>query len=187
MNLIGLHNFATRQTEDSPYNHFKGTWQELIALTTEQWKYKVVSPHNPQVHLVPMPDKAVHRFYSSVVKVSDDTTLTAFYAPRVKGEAPFIQVLAQGEKKVPAKKVDIVVYSHSVLAEDNDAPAPQTAEHYIININAYPSEVAEPMRPITMARNMLNLTGGTKPEKDYSAEEFAEAIIYWSQHCRIEQ
>lgn len=37
----------------------------------------------------------------------------------------------------------------------------------------------EPMHPLTMARNQLAMTGGTKSE--YTAEEYAESIAYWSQ------
>lgn len=185
MNLIGVTDFAKRQTKDSTYNHFEGDWDELVALTEDCWGKRVVSLHNPQVHLVPMPDEHCSRFMTSVVAVDETMNLSAHFAPRVEGEDPFIQITASGQQKSHAQKVDIIVYSHEVLAQDNDAPVPQTADHYIVNINAYPSKVNEPMRPITMARNLLNLTGGTKPEVPYTAEEFAEAVIYWSKHCRI--
>ena len=41
------------------------------------------------------------------------------------------------------------------------------------------------MPPVTMARNMLEKEGGTKSV--YTAEEFAEAIYYWSQRIRIKE
>jgi hypothetical protein len=41
------------------------------------------------------------------------------------------------------------------------------------------------MSPMTIARNFLGLKGGTRPEKPYSTEEFAKALIYWNNHARI--
>ena len=53
-------------------------------------------------------------------------------------------------------------------------------EWELVSINARPTPEPEPLTPDTMARNFLELPGGTKA--DYTAEEFARAILYWS--CR---
>ena len=39
----------------------------------------------------------------------------------------------------------------------------------------------EPMDPYTMARNFLHLKGGTKG--DFTAEQFAQSIVYWNNHA----
>lgn len=185
MTKIAVHDFARRQTPESQHNHFGGTWEELIELVSRHWPRRRISPHNPEVALVPMPENQLHRFYAGIVEVTSETPLEAVFAPRVAGEDPYIQVASPGGKKTPAKKVDIVCYSHEVLAKDGDAPAVKEADYYIININAYATDEEEPMRPMTMARNLLGLKGGTKPEVAYSPEEFARAIVYWSRHVRV--
>jgi hypothetical protein len=96
-----------------------------------------------------------------------------------------IQVEAAGGEKMPARRAEVILYSHETLAQDGDAPATREADFYIISINAYTTEQAEPMSPMTMARNFLGLKGGTRPETPYTAQEFAESILYWSQHARI--
>jgi hypothetical protein len=62
------------------------------------------------------------------------------------------------------------------LAENNEAETDSDWE--IISINARATVDDEPLTPMAMARNFLEFTGGTKAE--YSAEEFAKSIVYWS-------
>jgi hypothetical protein len=183
--LIGVSDFVRRQTAESPYNHFAGSWEELVALVEQHWTHRRISPHNDGVALVPMPQDRLGRFYTSLVQITPDTPLRASFTPRAAGEAPFVQISAPGYAKAPAQRVEIIVYSHEILAADGDAPVPRQADHYIVSINAYASLQEEPMHPMTMARNLLGLKGGTKPKTPYSAEEFAQAIVYWSQHARI--
>lgn len=185
MNRIGVLDFVRRQTADSKHDHFEGSWEELISLVNRQWDLKTISPNNPEVLLVPMPESELPRFFASTVAVDSTTQLTASFSPRIEGEAPFIQVAALNGKKSPARRAEIILYSHDVLAKDGDAPPTREAEYYIVSINAYPTLEAEPMSPMTMARNFLNLKGGTRPEIPYTAEEFAHSIIYWSQRVRV--
>ena len=84
-------------------------------------------------------------------------------------------------KKTPAKFVDIVLYRHDVLAENNERSTDACWE--IISINASPIENL-PMQPMTMARNMLNKEGGTKAE--YTGQQFAESLWFWKEHCMYE-
>ena len=182
---IGVSDFVRRQTPESPHNHFAGTWDELCQLVLEHWEQRRVSPHNPEVMLVPMPAELLPRFFTGIVEVTENTPLQASFAPRAEGEDPFIQVTAPGYSKMPARRVDIIAYSHEILAEDGDAPEPKQADYYIVSINAYATEADEPMNPMTMARNFLHLKGGTQPKTPYTAQEFAESIVYWSRRVRI--
>ncbi|HEY9745900.1 MAG TPA: DUF3228 family protein [Oculatellaceae cyanobacterium] len=182
MQTIGILDFVKRQTRESRHDHFEGSWEELIALTESQWEHRRVSPNNPGVLLVPMPECELHRFYSSTVTVTPDSRLNAFFAPRVEGEAPYIQVIAENASKTPARAAEIILYSHETLAADGDAPPTREADYYIVSINAYPTPEPSPMSPMTMARNFLGLKGGTRPPVPYTAEDFARSIVYWSQH-----
>jgi hypothetical protein len=172
---ITVNPFVTRQTPESRFSHYEGSWEELEALVLEHFD-KAQPGYRDGVVLVPVPPE---RFYASTVEVTEGMKLGARFEARQEGEAPVLSIVAHDVPKQLAKAVDIVLYRADVLAEDDDRSS--EAEWEIISVNARVSETPEPMDPVTMARNYLHLAGGTKGE--FTAEEFAEAIIYWATHC----
>jgi hypothetical protein len=123
-------------------------------------------------------DMPAQWFRSAIVDLSEKSKLTANYAPRRAGENSYIQVSAKAKKQT-ATYAQVVLYSHDVLMENDEADT--DAEWEIVAIKARPSKEDEPMMPMTMARNFLNLVGGTKGT--FTAEEFAQSIVYWGSHC----
>ncbi len=177
--------FVKRQTPDSGYSHFIGTWSELEDLVEARLiaakvfgniDSRVTPGYSDGVVLVDMFPHYKY-FRSAVVELTEDSRLTANYAPRRKGEDPFIRVSAKAKKQV-AKYASVVLYRHDVLEENNERET--DAEWEIVAIKARTSEQEEPMDPYTMARNFLHLKGGTKG--DFSAEDFAKSIVYWNNH-----
>lgn len=165
--------FVKRQTPESGYSHFEGTWEELETLVEQS---NCIRPgYKDGVILV---DLDPTRFRSAIVHLSEESKLNANYAPRRLGEDPFIRVSAKA-KKQPAKHASVVLYRHDVLAENNERET--DAEWEIVAIKARVTEEEEPMDPYTMARNFLHLKGGTKG--DFTAEQFAKSIVYWNNHC----
>lgn len=193
---IKCSDFVKRQTPESGFSHFDGLWEELETLVTEIFLYypKHVRPgYKDGVVLVDIhpintfyiehnelnfPRDGIKKFYSAIVKLDEKSKLTANYSPRRDGEAAFIRVSAKANK-VQAKYASIVLYRADVLAEDDDRST--DADWEIICIKARVSEEEEPMDPYTMARNFLHLPGGTKG--DFTAQQFAESIVYWNNHC----
>ena len=171
---IGMNSFVRRQTADSKFSHFAGSEEELVNLVVENFD-NAVRGYRDGVLLVPVP---AENFFSGVVEVTPETELRAIFGARRKGEAPYIQILAVGGEKLPAKFVEVVLYAREVLLEDGEDAVSTDCAFEIISINARPTEGVEPMSPVTMARNFLGLAGGTAGE--FSAQQFAEAIIYWS-------
>lgn len=171
--------FVKRQTPESGYSHFAGTWEELEELVTKQMEVdpsRIRPGYKDGVVLV---DLVSYGFYSAIVKLEESTKLNANYSPRRIGEAPFIRVSAKA-KKQEAKYASVVLYRHDVLAENNERET--DAEWEIVCIKArVTEEEEEPMDPYTMARNFLHLAGGTKG--DFTAEQFAKSILYWNNHC----
>lgn len=172
--------FVKRQTPESGYSHFEGSWEELEEwaarrLRRPEWADAIHPGYRDGVILVDMPEQ---HFYSAIVKLDEESKLTANYSPRRVGEAPFIRVSAKA-KKQRAKFAQVVLYRHDVLAENNERET--DAEWEIVCIKARVTEEEEPMDPYTMARNFLHLSGGTKG--DFTAEQFAKSILYWNNHC----
>lgn len=170
--------FVKRQTSESGYSHFSGSWSDLETLA--EWAFnnpnRVTPGYRDGVVLVEVP--AEIGFYSAIVSLQEKTKLKANFAPRRDGEAPFIRVSTKA-KKQPAKYASLVLYRHDVLAENNERET--DAEWEIVAIKARVTEEEEPMDPYTMARNFLHLEGGTKGS--FSAKEFANSIVYWNNHC----
>jgi Protein of unknown function (DUF3228) len=177
--------FVKRQTPESGYSHFEGTWEELADYAGTYLNTGYCKPgYKDGVVLVSFPEKdgfgepLLSRFRSAIVDLDEESKLTANYAPRRPGETPFIRVSAKGKKQV-AKYASVVLYRHDVLEENSERET--DAEWEIVAIKARVSQEEEPMDPYTMARNFLHLKGGTKG--DFTAEQFAKSIVYWNSHC----
>lgn len=173
MDSIGVSNFVKRQTKNSRYSYFNGTWEELVKLTEDNFKNRTQG-YRDGVVLVPINPK---RFYTSLCKINKDSIFETKYVERREGEEPVKVTTLKNGKKSKAKFVNIVLYRKDVLAENNENSTDSDWE--IISINASIVE-NEPMHPMTMARNMLNKTGGTKAE--YTGQQFAEALWFWKDY-----
>lgn len=174
---IAYSEFVRRQTPESHYAHFEGREDELITIVKLNWYRRRNSGAGIAVQ-VPS-----HGFYTSTINVTEDTDLHVDFKDRREGEERHIGVCANGEK-APARRVDIILYHRDTLEADGEEVT--GADWEIISINAYPDDSISPMHPITMARNFLEKEGGTKGrDVDYTPEQFAESIWYWSQHTSV--
>src|SRR5512135_1937080 len=108
--------FVKRQTPESGYSHFEGTWEELADVAEAYINTGLCSPgYKDGVVLVSIPEKdgfgkpLLNRFRSAIVDLKEDSKLTANYAPRRLGEDPFVRVSAKAKKQV-AKHASLVLY-----------------------------------------------------------------------------
>lgn len=172
MPTIGLNEFVVRQTPDSKFSHFGGTGEELTALTEANFS-SALHGYRDGVMRIPVPP---NRFFSGVVEATADMTFRTTFEARRKGEAPYLQTVALGGDKLPAKAVEIIIYCRDVLLEEGSSAVSTEAEWEIVSINARPTEGPEPPTPMAIARNMLGLPGGTDGE--FTARELAESVVY---------
>ena len=178
--FIACGEFVKRQTPESGFSHYEGTWEELETLMGKCMSMpECVRPgYKKGVVLVDVPDLKSNKFYSSIVKVDTNTKLSASYGYRRLDEDGYIRIGTKAKKQL-ATHVTCVLYHKDVLAENNERET--DADYEIVAIKARVTEAEEPMDPYTMARNFLHLKGGTKG--DFSAQQFAESIVYWNNHC----
>ena len=168
---------AKRQTPQSRFSCFDGTWEELIEICEEAYndiKKREPGYRDGVVRLLVDPA----RFKTGVTKLEAGQVLFGKFSSRQPGEAPRKQICARGEK-VPAKHVEIIIYREDVLAEQEGyEPA---AEWEIISINASPETYYVPIAPMTLMYNHFEMDGGTAT--GMSAEEFEaalrESLEYW--------
>jgi hypothetical protein len=180
MTLIKCNNFVKRQTMSSPFSYYCGTWEDLEELAY-LWFDDARPGYKEGVQLITVPARGFFSGLVQLVPQSADglaTPLVAEFKPRAPGEDAVVAVTARGAKQ-PAAYVDLVIYAHDVLVEEGSASTDAAWE--IISINARVAEAPEPMLPVTMMRNFLGKTGGTRAT--YTAEEFAASIEFWSKHA----
>lgn len=162
------------------YSYFTGDEDELVARVREHWDRRVPGHGREdleQVVLVPLPPE---RFVCGTVRVGPETPLTATLRRRQAHEDGYIHVAAPGPGEA-ARHAAVVLYSAATLLE-NGGRRSSEADWEIVSVQASPV-ADEPMRPLTMARNLLAKPGGTPAR--YTAEQFAAAIWYWAARCSV--
>ena len=162
--LVGVEDFVRRQSEESEYTHFDGTWEELCKMTDDAMRdMNFENSYREGVYVVHLPKEVAGRFYTFTdYDMFEGMNLQAEYKreagrehepPRVK-----VQIL---EDKLPCKYVDIILYAAHVLAEDE----PDKVRPFclgIVSINGRRRKKAAPMDPLTIVRNWKHLPGGTE-------------------------
>lgn len=167
-----------RQTKDSPFSYWKHTDEELLALVQQHFD-RATPGYRDGVVLVSVP---FYGFYSNVVQMKEGDIILGIYKPRKEGEEPRKQTFVVGSTKLPARRVDIVLYRHDVLAENNEHSS--DAEWEIISVNAEPGDdgAPAPMKPGTLMANYFQESGGTAT--GMTPEEFVKALAesraYWN-------
>ena len=122
------------------------------------------------------------QFISPMVKVDETTQLEAIVTKRRKNEEPYIQIRALDGVPLPTARVDLILYRHDVLVENNEHST--SADWELIAFQAVPVGLDDnPMGPVTMMRNQLELPGGTAAH--YSSNDWAESVRFWQKYAFI--
>lgn len=192
MNDIVCNPFVYRQTKDSRYSYFDGSWSELEALVKDHFPTAVKIEAEGLRLKVTLPTTVCHRFFSAVCVLDEHSQLEAIFAARNEHEQPYLQHSVVNGVKTRAEHVDIILYHQSILTREEKSYFPEGAteavvvenEWQIISVNARATTEEEPPTPQAMARNeatRLGLpegAGGTA--RAYTAEEYMRSILYWS-------
>lgn len=175
---VGINEFAKRHTRESKFSYYSGSWESLQVLVEKAMlEGKTSTGYKEGVLLVEVPPEG---FFSGVVKLKEGMEIHASFERRRPEEEPLITKTAEGEK-VPARVVEVVIYSNAVLLEGKENSTDLPWE--IISINARTALGSEPMDIGAMCRNQLMLEGGTGAV--YSSEEWANAVYHWLTHANV--
>jgi len=178
---IGWSVFAhDRHQKGTGYSYFDGTDDVLFQMIKDNWglrTYGAGSTDIGKVCVVPMLQKSVTGFYCPMVEIDKATDLSARVAKRREGEESHIRVTGKGPD-IEAKFVKVVLYSRQALLDELEKVSGDF-DWEIVSIMASPVE-DEPMHPLTMARNQLGKSGGS--QRQYSSDEWARSVWYWSQY-----
>ena len=181
---IGINNFVRRQIEGSGKTYSLSlSFEEIISHAEIQLaKGKFNEGYRDGV-LVVIADESLNKdFICPFVKINEDTPLQSHLVYRQEGEEPYIQTVALSGKPSETGRVELILYRHDVLAENDEYSTKKDWE--LISINAIPKGLKRlPMGPVTMMRNQLNLRGGTKAI--YSSEEWANSVRFWQKYATL--
>jgi len=183
--LVGVNDFVRRQIRGSGKTYaVDWTFEDIAGHAEKQLTLGLFRPgYRDGVILVPVADEYVSKFICPYVKLDMDTRLLATLIRRRPEEEPYIRIRASNGRPLLAGKVELVLYRHDVLEENNEFTT--RAEWELISINAVPVGVDSlPMGPITMMRNQLELPGGTAAQ--YNSDEWAESVRFWQQYAALE-
>jgi len=182
--LVAVNDFVRRQIRGSGKTYSPDLSFEEIA---EHAEVRMRDGHFREgyrdgVRIVQAAPGFAKHFVCPFVKINEHTKLTAEYVRRRENEEPYIRIRALNGTPLKAGKVELIIYRHDVLAENNEQST--DAEWELISIHALPEGIAHlPMGPVTMMRNQLRLPGGTAAR--YSSEEWAEAVRFWQQYAAL--
>lgn len=157
---------------------YDGPDDQLLDLVRRHWSARQPGAGRADRHevvVVPVPPAG---FHATTVLVDADTPLRALLDRRAEAEDPFIRVTAMADPP-PPRWAGVVLYSAATLLQDGGQRSSE-ADWEVVCLLAG-DEPDAPMDPVTMARNFLRKPGGTFAP--YTAEQFAEAIWYWSRRA----
>lgn len=164
---IAITNFVRRQTAKSQYTHWNLFDDDFLKRVYQGFD-KAVPGYRDGVVLVPVNPGG---FYCGIVKLKSGDKLSGSFVARKDGEDPRKSVYAHGSK-VPAVRVDVVLYSHAVLAENNENET--DADWEIVSVNGSPIDGPVPMSVGTLIANHFEFSGGTSTRM--SDAEFVSAL-----------
>jgi hypothetical protein len=118
---IGVSEFVRRQTPESRFSHFVGTWDELVVLVTDCFGKAIQGYRDGvlrvPVHIAFLGGDGTPWFFSSLVEVTGETKLEVNFEARQPGEDAFIMTKARGPKE-PAAAVEVILYRKDVLGDE---------------------------------------------------------------------
>ena len=121
-------------------------------------------------------------FHCPIVKLTSTTKIIVKRIKRELNEETYLSVFALNGKCLKTGFVELVLYSHDTLLENNENDT--LLDWELISINAIPKGYDKlPMKPSTMMRNQQNLTGGTITK--YPSKEWSDSVYFWNNHAMI--
>ena len=184
--LVSVNEFVCRQVKGSGKTYADGLGFEQIAQHAQ--KQLAMGNFNlgyrDGVVLVQVENNLLHHFICPFVKIDENTELSAQVVRRRSEEETYIQIRALNGIPLKTGSVDLILYSHDVLAETDEQTTDSDWE--LISFHAIPYGISEmPMGPNTMMRNQLQLKGGTNAH--YESEKWAQSVKFWQEYAVLDE
>ncbi len=194
---LGFNVYFNAFTSDSSKSHFSGTREELAIQVQDNW-HKRTPGNTVGSVIVPVSTEGQ---YTPVVKLKNNQTVFGTMGARqyIPGDEPAVSSHHVERGKSPALFSSVIVYSREALIGDHKSsvdrweksdkkkPAPllsdtvSTIEDWEIVMLKNSLTEDEPQHPVSLARNILGLAGGSPTRA--TLEELARSVFYWATHA----
>ena len=181
---VSVNEFVKRQVKGSGKTYsLTFSFEEIAKYAEKQIRNgNFINGYRKGVIIVNVEKSMVKYFYCPLVKINKKSRLVSKVVKRRSNELSYIQTRVVNGIRNISGKVELILYSHEVLLENNENST--NSDWELISINSVPKEIDSlPMKPVTMMRNQLNLPGGTKAT--YSSDEWARSIFFWQKYASI--
>ena len=182
---VGINDFVRRQLKGTGKTYSSLSFQEI----TEYAEKQLNSNHFEEgyrdgVIVVKVDKSLVSKFHCPFTKIVSNTKLKAIITKRQPVEENYIQIRALNGDPLDVGSAQIILYRKDVLSETEDNCTDKDWE--LIAFHAIPKFINKmPMGPVTMMRNQLELSGGTKAH--YSSGEWAQSVNFWQKYAVLEE
>tara|TARA_B100001996_G_scaffold81141_1_gene59880 strand:- start:127 stop:699 length:573 start_codon:yes stop_codon:yes gene_type:complete len=184
-NSVGINSFVRRQIKGSGKTYSSLSFESIREHAKKQLTkgfYK--KGYRDGVILVPVENKLLKHFFCPIVKITNNTIFESKPKKRRENEDIYISTKALNGTPLKINAVDLILYRNDVLKETKEEET--KSEWELIAFLGIPNGIKElPMGPITMMRNQLCLTGGTKGH--YSSEEWANSVSFWQKYALLKE
>lgn len=185
MQKVAVNEFVRRQVKGSGKTYSPDlSFEEIAGHAEKQMEAgKFQKGYREGIRIVSGLKEIAKKFICPFTKINENTTLKAKLIKRRPEEESYIQIRAENAEPIKTGRVEFILYHHDVLTENNEQTT--DADWELISIHALPEGVdILPMGPVTMMRNQLELSGGTKAH--YSSEQWAESINFWQRYAAVD-
>jgi hypothetical protein len=170
---------------NGPGSFYNGALDKLLFMAGNDWANSepILDANGKEtgIRLYNVGASDMEGFHCGIVPITTETVLrTTFAAREGITEAPWKKTVAIGKKTQGVSAV-LGFYSHELLARKNENST--DCDWELVFYNVEPTKTRSPLSPENMARNFLDLPGGTK--QDYTARQFAESIVFYATHARL--
>ena len=182
---VAVNDFVLRQKEESGKSYTnKLSFQEIADHADHQMELGVFKEgYRKGVRIINVDSSLTNKFICPFVRIDTKTKLLARYVQRREGENFYIQIRAKSGEPLLAGKVELILYHHDVLSENDEQST--DFEWELISFHAVPKGIDYmPMGPVTMMRNQQQLPGGTKA--NYSSEDWAKSVEFWQHYAALD-
>jgi len=180
---VGINSFVRRQIKGSGKTYSTFTFKEIAKHAEDQLndnKYK--KGYRDGVILIPVIQQYIKSFVCPIIKINDKTKFFSEPKKRRPNEEIYISTKALNGTPLKLSGVDLILYRHDVLKETNENST--NSDWELIAFHGIPEGIKDlPMGPITMMRNQLQLSGGTKAL--YTSEEWARSTNFWQKYALL--
>ena len=182
---VGVNDFARRQIKGTGKTYSSLTYSEIAEYAEGQLNHNNFEQgYRDGVVIIKVEKNMINKFHCPFTKIVSNTKLKAIVTKRQPVEENYIQIRALNGDPIDVGSAQIILYRKDVLAETEDNCTDKDWE--LIAFHAVPKFVEKmPMGPVTMMRNQLELSGGTKAH--YSSEQWAESVNFWQKYAVLEE